>query len=174
MNNRPKGRQKNISGQGKDIRRRGSGLGTGPVGKPGRKPQSFSGSTPQTFSDNTFSGGTPRRRVTRGGGIGGGGLILILLLFLLNGGDGLGSLLSGGEMAYPEYAPRRLPPAVPMKAAGITPPAAVPSKASGAIPPAATPPPAGAPTTTPRIWILLLSAAPVKNTRKFSATARMK
>ena len=106
MNNRPKGRQKNISGQGKDIRRRGSGLGTGPVGKPGRKPQNFSGTTPQTFSDNTFSDGTPRRRVTRAGGIGGGGLILILLLFLLNGGDGLGSLLSGGEMAYPEYAPQ--------------------------------------------------------------------
>ena len=40
MDKRPRGRQKNITGQGKDVKRRGSGLGTGPVGKPGRVPQS--------------------------------------------------------------------------------------------------------------------------------------
>ena len=30
---RPQGRQKNITGQGKSLERRGSGLGTGPVGR---------------------------------------------------------------------------------------------------------------------------------------------
>lgn len=30
--NRPKGREKHVSGQGKDVYRRGEGLGTGPVG----------------------------------------------------------------------------------------------------------------------------------------------
>lgn len=33
--NRPRGRQKNVTGAGKSIRRRGSGLGTGPVGSSG-------------------------------------------------------------------------------------------------------------------------------------------
>ena len=32
MDNRPKGREKNVTGQGKDIYKRGEGLGTGPVG----------------------------------------------------------------------------------------------------------------------------------------------
>ena len=84
MNNRPRGRQRNITGQGKDIKRRGAGLGTGPVGKPGRTP-------------TDFAGGTPRGRTTRsGGGLGGGKLILILLALLLGGGGGVGTLLFGG------------------------------------------------------------------------------
>ena len=33
--NRPRGRQKNISGPGKSVYKRGSGLGTGPVGNSG-------------------------------------------------------------------------------------------------------------------------------------------
>ena len=33
--NRPRGRQRNVTGPGKDIKRRGSGLGTGPVGSSG-------------------------------------------------------------------------------------------------------------------------------------------
>ena len=33
--NRPRGRERNVTGSGKDIKRRGSGLGTGPVGTPG-------------------------------------------------------------------------------------------------------------------------------------------
>ena len=90
MNNRPRGRQKNITGYGKDIKRRGAGLGTGPVGKTGRTPQ---------FS----SGGTSRRRSTRSGGsFGGGKLIWILLALLLGGGGGIGTLLSGGDA--PEYS----------------------------------------------------------------------
>lgn len=31
-NNRPRGREKNVSGTGKDVVKRGTGLGTGPVG----------------------------------------------------------------------------------------------------------------------------------------------
>ena len=83
MANRPRGREKNITGQGKDIRRRGSGLGTGPVGKPGRVP----GSSP--------AGGSSGSKVTRSGG--GGKLILIILALLLGGGGGAGALLGGGD-----------------------------------------------------------------------------
>ncbi|MBQ3179200.1 MAG: peptidase C11, partial [Clostridia bacterium] len=83
MNNRPRGRQKNITGQGKDIRRRGTGLGTGPVGASGRTP--VSGGT-----------GTSGRPVSRSGG-GGSKLILILIALLLGGGGGVGSLLSGNS-----------------------------------------------------------------------------
>ena len=32
MDNKPRGREKNITGQGKDVYKRGEGLGTGPVG----------------------------------------------------------------------------------------------------------------------------------------------
>ena len=89
MNNRPRGRQKNITGQGKDVKRRGGGLGFGPVGKTGRTPHSFAG--------DAQSG-----KVTRsGGGLGGGKLILILLALLLGGGGGMGTLLSGGTGGQP-------------------------------------------------------------------------
>jgi len=89
MNNRPRGRQKNVTGQGKDIKRRGSGLGTGPVGMAGRTPNPPGSGT---------AGGTSGGRVTRsGGGLGGGKLILIILALLLGGGGGVGTLLSGGD-----------------------------------------------------------------------------
>ncbi|MBR3770558.1 MAG: peptidase C11 [Lachnospiraceae bacterium] len=85
MNNRPRGRQRNITGQGKDIRRRGAGLGSGPVGVSGRTPRNA-------------SGGMRRGNVTRsGGGLGGGKLILLLLVLLLGGGGGIGGLFSGGD-----------------------------------------------------------------------------
>ena len=35
MDNRPRGREKNITGTAKDIYKRGQGLGTGPVGNAG-------------------------------------------------------------------------------------------------------------------------------------------
>ena len=89
MNNRPRGRQKNVTGQGKDIKRRGSGLGTGPVGMAGRTPNPPGSGT---------AGGTSGGRVTRsGGGLGGGKLILIILALLLGGGGGVGTLLSSGD-----------------------------------------------------------------------------
>ncbi|MBE6988730.1 MAG: peptidase C11 [Ruminococcaceae bacterium] len=78
---RPTGRKKNITGQGKDIKRRGEGLGTGPVGTQDRVP---AGSQP--------SGGRATR-TTRGGM---SKIIILLLVALLGGGGGLGSLLLGG------------------------------------------------------------------------------
>ena len=87
--NRPRGREKNISGQGKDIKRRGSGLGSGPVGsRPAGRPGASSPQKP--------AGG---RAVTRSGG-GLSKIIILLLVVLFGGGGGLGSmLLGGGDMS---------------------------------------------------------------------------
>lgn len=92
MDNRPRGRQKHVTGQGKDIRRRGSGLGTGPVGMPGRIPR-------------VSSGNAHRGTVTRsGGGLGGGKLILVILALLLGGGGGIGTFLFGGDGSMPSIS----------------------------------------------------------------------
>ncbi len=79
--NRPTGRQRNVTGQGKSIGRRGSGLGTGPVGSP--RPGHTSGG-----GSHRGTGGTR----SSGGGI---KLILILLALLLGGGGAGGFLLGG-------------------------------------------------------------------------------
>ena len=87
--NRPRGRQKNVTGQGKQIKRRGSGLGTGPVGSSGGyggRPGGGSGG-----GGVRNSGGN----VTRSGG-GFSKIIMILIVLLLGGGGGIGSLLMGG------------------------------------------------------------------------------
>lgn len=87
--NRPRGRQRNITGQGKSIKRRGSGLGIGPVGTPGSSSGHSAG--PST--------GHSARNVRSSGSSSGGGLtkiIIILLVLVLGNGGGLGSLLSGG------------------------------------------------------------------------------
>ena len=86
----PRGRQKNISGAGKGINRRGSGLGTGPVGMPGGYDE----------------------RPGRGSGLGGpmrssgGGSILskliIVIIFIIAAKSGLGGFLSGGSSSVLE------------------------------------------------------------------------
>lgn len=86
---RPRGRQKNISGSGKGVYKRGSGLGTGPVGSSGG------------YSGRPSGGGSGRGsrgpRGTRAGGGGGLGKLIVLgLVVLLGGGGSLGSLLFGG------------------------------------------------------------------------------
>ena len=81
MNNRPRGRQRNITGQGKDIKRRGERMGSGPVGMSERTPV-----------HQGHTGG-----VTRSGGLSGGKIIVILLALLLGGGGGLGAFLGGGQ-----------------------------------------------------------------------------
>ncbi len=84
--NRPTGRKRNVTGQGKSIGRRGSGLGTGPVGssRPGRSSDGSQGSS---------------RGTTRSSG---GGLKLILIvLALLLGGGGAGGFLLGGSGDLP-------------------------------------------------------------------------
>ena len=87
--NRPRGRQRNVTGQGKQIKRRGSGLGTGPVGSSGGYGGRPGGNSGGGSIRN--SGGN----VTRSGD-GFSKIIMILLVLLLGGGGGVGSLLLGG------------------------------------------------------------------------------
>lgn len=100
--NRPRGRQRNVTGAGKSINRRGSGLGTGPVGSQGGYSGRPGGGSHRPSSGNSFGGG--RRpsggNVTR---LGGGGMmkfIIIALVLLLGGGGGIGSLLTGNLSEY--------------------------------------------------------------------------
>ena len=87
---RPRGRQKNISGNGKRVYKRGSGLGTGPVGSSG----GYSG---RPSGGGNSGGGNRAPRGTRSGGGGGlGKLIALGLVVLLGGGGSIGSLLLGG------------------------------------------------------------------------------
>ena len=84
--NRPQGRKKNVTGQGKDVYKRGDGLGTGPVGDSGA-----GGSFRPTPDSGRNTGG--RRS---GGGF--NPLILIILaVLLLGGGGGLSGLLGGSS-----------------------------------------------------------------------------
>ena len=77
---RPRGREKRVAGPAKKVEKRGSGLGTGPVGA-GQGGGQSSGSR---------SGGT------RAGGGGMMKIVLLLAVLLLGGGGGLGALLGGG------------------------------------------------------------------------------
>ena len=90
--NRPKGREKNVTGSGKDVFRRGSGTGSGPVGK-------GSGS----FGGSGGDGGNRGNRGTRGSGKRGGGvpLIVALAVVLLGGGGiGVNGLLGDSDSGY--------------------------------------------------------------------------
>ena len=82
-NNRPRGREKHVTGPAKTVKKRGEGLGTGPVGDAGgyqdRKTEASSGQ---------------RSAGTRGGG-GMMKLVLLALLVLLGGGGGLTAMLGG-------------------------------------------------------------------------------
>ena len=83
--NRPRAREKNVTGAGKGVQRKGSGLGTGPV--------SSGGSNPFGRGQSSSSGRSSGTRGTRGGI---SPLIIVLLLVLLfGGGGGLSSLLGG-------------------------------------------------------------------------------
>ena len=91
MENRPSGRKRNVTGQGKDIYKRGDGLGTGPVGSSSGRPSS---SGRQSYSESSTSEGT-----TRASGKSSLLSIIIVVLVLLIGGGG-GSLLGlfgGGD-----------------------------------------------------------------------------
>ena len=60
--NRPRGREKNVTNNSKGVKKRGSGLGTGPVGNAGG-----------------YSGRPGRRPVRSSGGQSGGGLFKIII-----------------------------------------------------------------------------------------------
>ena len=99
MDNRPRGREKNVTGGGAGVHRRGEGLGTGKVGSGSGMPQRPAGGG---------NGGPQRSGGQRSGGTRGGvPLIAILLALLLGGGGGLGALsgLFGGSSSTPSYAP---------------------------------------------------------------------
>ena len=90
--NLPRGRQKNVTGQGAGVHRRGSGTGAGPVG---------------SGSYMSSSGGTG----TSGGGKRSGGrpslltIIIILAVMMMGGGGALSGLLGGGgaQPAQPRH-----------------------------------------------------------------------
>ncbi len=83
-NNRPRGREKHVSGPGKMVRKRGEGLGTGPVGEAGG------------YKKQGQSSGTRSTRST--GSKGGIKLVILALICLLGGGGGLTTLLGGGGL----------------------------------------------------------------------------
>ena len=81
---RPRGREKRITGPGKSVQKHGSGLGSGPVGS-GRE-------------DRLQDGGN-RNADSRGSGARSNGmvkLLVLLALLLLGGGGGLTALMGGG------------------------------------------------------------------------------
>ena len=89
MAGRTRGREKNITGAGKPVYKRGQGLGTGPVGSAG----GYSGR-----GGSGRSGGPGRGS---GGKRGKGGILALLALLLLGGGGaGVGGLFGGSEESY--------------------------------------------------------------------------
>ena len=102
---RPRGRQKDVSGPGKTVKKRGTGLHTGPVGSAGGyggRPAGGTGSRPgaggqplgKGMSRRPQWGGIGRGTGSRAGRGGSPGvmLLLLLLVLLLGGGGGLGAL----------------------------------------------------------------------------------
>lgn len=88
---RPRSREKNVTGTA-SVKRRGQGLGTGPVGT--------GSSAPRPAARPAAGGQTTRsaRKKTP--------LIAIILALLLGGGGGLGALLGGGEMPQQPQTPQ--------------------------------------------------------------------
>lgn len=93
-NNRPRGRERHVTGSGKKVEKRGTGLGTGPVGDAGG------------YKDRTPQSGGVRGSNTRGGGM---KLIVLLLVLLLGGGGGLTALL-GGQQQTPSAGQQQTNP----------------------------------------------------------------
>lgn len=85
--NRPRSREKNVTGGSKGVKRRGSGLGTSPVGS-GNGPMGTGGGSFGYDNDDTGN-------VTRASGGGKSPLLIIIVLVvsLLGGGGGLTALL---------------------------------------------------------------------------------
>ena len=104
--NRPRGRQKNVTGSGKPIGRRGSGLGTGPVGGAGRGAGIGGNRSKPAGSSFGSVGSGNSRPVTRSSGGGFGKIIILILLLLFGGGSGLTAMLGGdGGTSQNDYYP---------------------------------------------------------------------
>ena len=124
MENRPRGREKNVSGQGKDIYKRGEGLGTGPVGSAdghqGRPGQQARPGQPFQ-ADRPAQTGRTGSSFTRAAGRGSPILIIIILAVVLLG---RGKLFGGGAGTTVQQPAATLPPATyatPKPAAQTTP-----------------------------------------------------
>ena len=94
--NRPRGREKNVTGPGKKVEKHGAGLGAGPVGDAG----GYADRKQQDQPAGARSAGT-----RSGGGM---KLILLLLVLLLGGGGGGLFALLGGQPDAPA-APSQSP-----------------------------------------------------------------
>ncbi|MCR4588733.1 MAG: peptidase C11, partial [Lachnospiraceae bacterium] len=87
MADKPRARQKNVTGQGAGVHKRGDGLGTGPVGSGSSvNPSTGGGSGSQRGSGSSLLGGRSKLP-----------LLLVIAVLLLGGGGGLTSLLGGGD-----------------------------------------------------------------------------
>lgn len=93
-NQRPRGREKHVSGPGKTVRKRGEGLHTGQVGDPNI------GSKKQRAEDG--AAGSRSAGARAGGGM---KLLILLAVLLLGGGGGLSMLLGGGQGETPQAGP---------------------------------------------------------------------
>ena len=113
MDNRPQGRDTHVTGAGKEIKKRGSGLNTGPVGS--TPSHSSSGNRPASSGSNRPAAPECRRPANRsaqdyssgGGQRASGGrspiltIIIAAIVLLGGGGFGLNSLLGGGGDTEP-------------------------------------------------------------------------
>jgi len=98
MAGQPRGREKNITGQGKSVYKRGSGLGTGPVGNSGGyqgRPGTGGSHAPRQNGNPAGAGQSGTRASGRRSPL----LVIILAAIALlgGGGAGLSSLLGGGD-----------------------------------------------------------------------------
>ena len=82
--NRPRGRVKNVTNNGKGVKKRGSGLGTGPVGSAGGSAGNNESST-STGKGTSRAGGKKNNLIT----------IILVVVLLLGGGGGVTGLLTG-------------------------------------------------------------------------------
>ncbi len=110
-NNRPRGREKHVTGQGKDIYKRGDGLGTGLVGggsmsdRPGTRPGKGGSSRPSAQGGSHINVGGEQYGAQSSGNVKRGSskistivIIIIAAVLIFGGGGGaLGGLFGGGD-----------------------------------------------------------------------------
>jgi len=106
--NRPRSREKHVTGGSKGVKRRGSGLGSGTVGG-GSSVSGGSSMSGSSMSSSSYGSSSSGRRVTRaGGGKSPLMLIIIVAVLLLGGGGSLSSLLplllGGGNSSYSDQS----------------------------------------------------------------------
>ena len=132
MDNKPRGREKNVSGEGKDIYKRGEGLGTGPVGsadghqgRPGQQAQSGGNQSKPVQQTQSGGGSSFTRAAGRSSPI----LIIIVLAVLIFGGRKLRG--GGGTTTDTTELPSTAVSTVTPKPAATLPPVSTPKPSTG-------------------------------------------